>query len=105
MQYEVTGNPGKIDFGAEGIASILQNVRTILCTPIFSVPLDRAFGVDLSVLDSPIPAAQAKLTSALYTALRQYEPRVRVLQIEYVQDEESMIDGRIVPRVLMEVIR
>ena len=104
MIYTLTGNDAaKIDFGATGASEVLQNVRTILATPVFSVPLDRAFGVDCALLDNPMPMAQAKLSAQIFAAIRAYEPRVEVIQVDYVQSTTDALDGRLVPRVQVEV--
>ncbi len=100
MAYTVTGDRmAKIDFSATGVAEVLQNVRMILTTPVFSVPLDRAFGVDWSLLDSPMPAAQARLIGQVFAAIRQYEPRAVITQIDFIQDTEDALSGRMIPRV------
>ena len=103
MTYEVVGTPRKIDFGATCVAEVLQNVWMILTTPIFSVPLRRGWFMDYSLLDSPLPAAQAKLRTQILTAIRQNEPRARVLEITFIQPMVDSIDGRLIPRVLVEV--
>jgi phage baseplate assembly protein W len=103
MQYEVIGDKNKIDFGATGVAEVLQNVRTIISTPIYSVPLDRSLGIDFSMLDQPTPASQAKISAALYTVLRKYEPRAIVKKIDFVQSVDEIMNGRLLPRVIVEV--
>lgn len=104
MIYTLTGDETyKIDFGATGVAEVLQNVRMILSTPVFSVPLDRAFGVDCTLLDSPMPMVQAKLSAQVFAAIRKYEPRVKVIQVDYIQSASDALDGRLIPRVQVEV--
>lgn len=104
MAYTITGGGAvKVDLGATGIAEVLQNILIILMTPVYSVPLDREFGIDWSLLDNPIPMAQAKLTAQIFSAIREYEPRAEVIEIDFIQSTEDMLDGRIIPRVLAEV--
>lgn len=102
--YEVTGTYGEVDFGATGIAEIVQNVRTIITTLIGTVPLDREFGVDMRIIDQPIPAAQAKYSAELYRAIKKYEPRVRVRSVKYTQSASEMMNGKITPVIEIEVI-
>ena len=59
MEIQITKN--NIDFAPDS-EEIHQNLRTILTTARGSVPLDRNFGIDMSVIDLPIPLYKAKLT-------------------------------------------
>lgn len=76
-------------------AEIIQNVRTIITTPRFSVPLFRTFGLSGDIVDSPIDSASAKLKSDIIMAVRKYEPRASVTHIECLPDE----DGRLTVRI------
>ena len=52
----VVGIPSEVNLSpANKYEEILQNVRTILATPVGSVPLDRDFGVDMRFIDRPLP--------------------------------------------------
>lgn len=99
MAIEVSAASGKIDFGASGLSEIVQNVKTILSTPIGSVPLDRAFGLDLSPLDAPTPLTQAELTPLIIEAVETYEPRVVVGEVSYKADGQ----GTLTPLVTLEL--
>lgn len=63
------------------LEEIAQNVLTIISTTKFSVPLDRGFGIDTQLLDSPLPAVKAKLTAEIVAAVAQFEPRARVTEV------------------------
>lgn len=90
-----------IDFAPKNeILEILQNVRTILSTVKFSVPLDRDFGIDASLLDKPILEAKAKISSEIILALKKYEPRVKVEEITFSGD----MDGKLQPKVQVNLI-
>lgn len=85
MEYEVT-TLNKIDFGATGVAEILQNVAFILSTPAFSCPLDRAFAWEPEV-DMPMtPAEQARLIARIMDAIQIYEPRAEVISVSFQND-------------------
>lgn len=92
----LAGQTGEVDFapGSE-YAEILQNVRTILATPVYSVPLDRAFGINAEFVDMPLPVAKAQIGQEIVTAIRKYEPRVSVTKIDW----EADIDGMLKPKV------
>lgn len=95
--FEITNsNVNNINFAPENeLLEILQNVRTILSTPKFSVPLDRDFGIDIGLLDKPIPVAKARLSSEIILVIKKYEPRVKVTKITF----EGDIDGKLKPKV------
>ena len=101
MTYDVLAiSTGDINFApASEAEEILQNVRTIITTPKFSVPLDRYFGINCSVVDRPMPVAQAQLASDIITAIREYEPRVVVTGITY----EATDDGNLKPKVQVSI--
>lgn len=90
-----------IDFAPENeLLEILQNVRTILSTVKLSVPLDRDFGIDASLLDKPILEAKAKISSEIILAIKKYEPRVKVEEITFSGD----MDGKLQPKVQVSII-
>ncbi len=90
----------QIDF-APGtvIEEVIQNVRTIVTTTKYSIPLDREFGIDGSVVDLPINVAKAKLTNEISRAIHRYEPRAAIESITF-QGEET---GRLIPTVEVSV--
>lgn len=99
--FSVDTQCSEIDFAPDHIhTEILQNVRTILTTPRYSVPLDRNFGINAILIDVPISAAQALLTAEIIEAVEQYEPRVRVLRVIYEGDAQ---EGILVPKVQVEI--
>lgn len=97
MIYDVLAQPMQgIDFTpASEVAEILQNLRTIITTTKYSVPLDRNFGIDADMLDLPINVAQAKLQSEMIMAIKLYEPRVTVTGISFSGTD----DGQLIPKV------
>ncbi len=87
-----------IDFSAGGNSEILQNIQVILTTPAGTVPFDRDFGIDMSVLDSPIGVAKAKLTVEYIKKIKKYEPRAEVKKVSFTTDA---ISGLLVPKVVV----
>ena len=84
---------------ANVVVEIMQNVRTIFTTTKYSVPLDRLFGVSATMLDKPMPKAMALLQAEIVAAIHKYEPRCRVVKVEFDGD----MDGRLVPRVRIRI--
>src|SRR5258707_1631362 len=87
---------GDIDFGATGKHEIFQNIKYIILTEYFSVPLDREFGMDYSMVDKPIPIAEAVLSQEVAMKIALYEPRAQFREINFVRD---MIVGKLSPSV------
>lgn len=101
MIYDVLAQPMQgIDFvPASEAAEILQNLRTIITTTRYSVPLDRDFGINAEMLDAPINVAQARLQSEMITAIKKYEPRVEITSISFTGPD----DGVLVPKVQVRI--
>lgn len=104
-EFDVLGGPlGPVEIGATGIREVLQNVQTILATVRGTVPLDRTFGIDDTMIDRPEPVAQAQLTGAVIEAIERWEPRVKVVRVTWVElDKTETADGRLVPRVRVKI--
>lgn len=100
--YEITAeNINYINFAPDSLEEeVLQNVKTILTTTKYSVPLDREFGLSATMLDDPMPIAKAKLTAEIIMAIRRWEPRARVVEVRY---EGDGMDGILRPKVRLEI--
>lgn len=101
MIYDVLAQQMQgIDFAPTSeAAEILQNIRTIITTTKYSVPLDRDFGINAEMLDAPINVAQARLQSEMITAIKKYEPRVEITSISFTGPD----DGVLVPKVQVRI--
>ncbi|MDT3416180.1 phage baseplate assembly protein W [Brevibacillus aydinogluensis] len=100
IEYEVTATDLKrIDFGATGVAEILQNIRMILATTEFSCPMDRGFAWNPDI-DAPIPVVQARTAARLVAAIQEYEPRAEVVQVSF---QGEPLDGKVKPIVKVRI--
>ena len=101
MAYLVTANDKpKIDFAPENeVIEVLQNVRTILSTIKYEIPLNRQFGMDGSIIDLPIQQAQAKWSAEIFSQVKQYEPRAIIESISFTAE----LDGKLVPTVEVRI--
>lgn len=101
MVYElITGRLPPINFApATVVEEVVQNVRCIMATPKFSVPLDRDLGLDPSYLDMPIEMAKAKYASELVLAIARKEPRAAVTDIKW----EAAIVGTLTAKVKVNI--
>lgn len=99
--FEVMAQKSGVDFAPANVyEEVLQNIRTILATPRFSVALDRGFGIEAALLDAPLAAAQARLTAEIIAALQTYEPRAEVLRVRYEGDAQ---EGILQPKVQVKI--
>lgn len=83
---------------ADAVKSVAQCVKLILSTPKGTVPMYRDFGVDLSFLDLPTPAAEQRARIEIREAVERWEPRVEVKDITF-----SVQEGKLIPTVEIEV--
>jgi len=88
-----------INFAPSEREEIMQNVRTIITTMKKSIPMFREFGMD-KILDQPINIVQARITSQVADAIKRYEPRAKLISIDY---NGIIIDGEFNPIVTIEV--
>lgn len=84
------------------VEEVLQNVRVIISTIRGEVPLDRPFGLEGKFLDKPINIAQPILVTEVLEAIETYEPRARVLSINF--DDDPDVPGKLIPYVEVEVV-
>lgn len=101
MEHIVTTAPLQtIDLApATTEAEILQNVKTILTTIKYTVPLDRGFGIDASIVDLPIPVAQGKLSNEIFQAIKRYEPRASLTDIQFSSDITGTLQVKVKVRI------
>lgn len=87
--YTVTNNIEPIIWGADGTKSILQCVKMIITTSVGTVPLDRGFGIDMSLLDTQNADGLSKYADYIKDLVHKYEPRVNVKNVEVTPNEEQ----------------
>lgn len=105
MQIDVSARLDGIDFAPKDILTeIIQNVRTIISTTQFSVPLDRRFGIDGTVIDLPLPVAMARISAEVIRAITEYEPRCRVVSVDFERTEATDAEeGHLIPKVSIAI--
>ena len=79
---------------------VLQNVRVLLSSVKYDVPLARGLGLDTEYLHKPQPAAETLLYQAIADALEDYEPRAELQSMDFELDAGS---GVIIPIVEVEI--
>lgn len=101
MAYLITANDKPtIDFAPNTVvAEVMQNVRTILSTIKYDIPLNRQFGMDGAIIDMPIHQAQAKWSAEIFAQVKQYEPRASIEAITFT----AGLDGKLIPTVEVRI--
>lgn len=105
MQIDVSARLEGIDFAPKDILTeIIQNVRTIISTTQFSVPLDRRFGIDGTVIDLPLPVAMARISAEVIRAITECEPRCRVVSVDFEETAATEAEeGHLTPKVSIAI--
>lgn len=94
-------DPGALSVKPESVEEeIIQNVRVLLSTAKYDVPLARDMGLDTCYLHKPQPVAETLLYQAIADALEEYESRAELVDIVF---EESAESGVIIPIVEVEI--
>ncbi len=70
-------------------------IAMLYSTPAGTVALDRDLGLDWNVLDLPIEQAKGRLTIEIIEKTRRYEPRVEVMKIQWTQNSEGKLKGKV----------
>ena len=95
------GGNEEINFAPESLEEeISQNVNTIFRTSKYSVPLDREFGLNASLLDQPVNVAQALLMNEIAESIEKFEPRVKVSEIRFMESPEGYLRPLIRVKIL-----
>lgn len=102
MTYTVfAGEKKDLKFNPESLVEeVLQNVWLIITSAKYDFPLARSVGLDIGFLDRPIETAEALCTSEIYEQVETYEPRAKVVNVEFLNDYQA---GKIIPKVEVEI--
>ena len=83
------------------LREVHRNLTTLYGTRVGEQALDRDFGIDYNPVDMPMESARA-LTAAEYVRKTQkYEPRARVLRVEWPKG--NFADGEMPVKVVVEL--
>lgn len=96
-QYTLTYNPSTINFRPLNVLEeIFQNINTVLGTTKFTVPLDRAFGLNATFVDDPMTTIHPHMVAEVIETVEKYEDRVIVEEVKLIAN----IDGKLYPTVI-----
>jgi phage baseplate assembly protein W len=104
LQYLIDGN-FQWDWRVEdnSVELVLSNVFNLLSTPYGTQPLLRTFGLSSSWIDQPgtIGLMQGKVAALLAISL--WEPRAKVINLEFVLNPSDLMGGRYSVQLEIEV--
>lgn len=95
-----------LNLAATKLEALAQQLATLLGTPAGSVPLDRAFGLDWSLVDSPAAALMPLYVSEVAVKVERYIPQLRLVSAYRAQGSEHPSDttqGRAIPVAVVEI--
>ena len=100
--YIITSNDDlKINFAPKTlIEEVIQNVRTLISTIKWQIPLARDIGISGDVVDMPILQAKARLSQEIIQCLKRCEQRAQIQKIEFETDET----GRLKPKIEVKIL-
>ena len=75
---------------------ILRCLRSLIMTPAGTVPLDREFGIDNSILSQPIDVAESLIAVEIVEKVARYEPRVSAQAVSLSADVNGQITAKVV---------
>ena len=91
---------GSID--DERMAEIYRNLTVLYGTQTGEQALDRNFGIDINTVSAPQENAQALLAAEYVRKTQQYEPRARVVRVDWTVG--AAVDGNMRPKVVVEIV-
>lgn len=80
----------------EKAALVDKNLRKLFGTYKGSMALCRDYGIDISVLDLPIKAAQARLSSEIMTSAAKYENRASISEVKFSNSSDGKLGVKVV---------
>lgn len=100
MNTDIIIDSGTVD---ESLAEeVMRNLKVLYGTRVGEQALDRDFGLDLNNADEPQADSQEPMSAEYIRKTAMYEPRARVLNIEWVADESKQ--GSLKPKVVIEIV-
>lgn len=85
------------------VEEIIQNIKVIVTTVIGNVPLDRKFGINGNVIDAAQPKGKSMLTINILESVQDYEPRVEISGIEFIEDVKGAEKGILIPKLEVKI--
>lgn len=81
---------------------VYRNLQILYGTHTGEQALDREFGIDANITDYPQMSAQALLAAEIVSKTQKYEPRARVVRVEWMASK--VVEGNMVPKVVIKIV-
>lgn len=85
-------------------ADVSECLKNLYTTPKGTVPFDRDFGLDWSVLDLPLNIAKGRYSLEVIEATRKYEWRVLVEEVRFENSLKVALEGKLIPKVVLRYV-
>ena len=82
--------------------AVYRNLKVLYNTVAGEQALDRDFGIDAAIMDKPQETAKALLVAEYVRKTERYEPRARVIRVEWSAGGEK--DGTMIPKVVIGIV-
>lgn len=100
--WTVTVASQQINWSPKNVVDeVLQNVATILATQVGTVPYSRRLGVNVALVDSPMPVFIAAATREIIQKISEFEPRAIIHSVSF--EGADSVDGVIRPKLVIGV--
>lgn len=70
---------------------IIDNLKNIFTTPQGTVPFDREFGIDMSIVDDPVNIAKDEIIVEFIRKAQIYEPRAEIKEVTFLNNGDDLI--------------
>jgi hypothetical protein len=95
-----TTQPQEINWGANGVARVAQNVLNLISTRRYEVAYDRLMGLDPDLIHKPVDQLIALATSEIIDLISTREPRATIKTVEVLGVDSN---GDIQAKVVIEI--
>lgn len=99
-KYTVRADQDIVLLEKDPVKRILQNVAMCIRTKRGTCPMYRGFGSPQNYVDMPFHAACAIARAEISEAVMDYEPRARIIEIEFEHNEDA---GTLLPIVEVDI--
>ena len=83
-------------FTADWLAELDRQLALLLSTREGTMPLDRAFGLNMDFVDMPPEAAKSLYTAEITKKMAQFIPEVRVQSVQWTHGGEGVFYPKVV---------
>lgn len=83
-------------FSGDSLADLDRQLNLLLTTLAGTMPLDRAFGLEMDYLDKPTETAKSLYVAELVEKVPRFIPGIRVREVGWEADAQGRVRARVV---------